>query len=89
MLTSSGFIFLDKIRYNTASEDKVRFRILKNAVIFRFKIPRGEKIEPRYYITLPNGDVLMKDFDKKYIDPENSKLLKSDINITATFPIDT
>lgn len=88
LFTSSGFIFLDKVRYNKALEDRVNLRMLKNAVIFRFKIPRGEKVEPKYYITLPNGDVLMQNFDKKYIDPENSKLLKSWINITATFPID-
>ena len=86
-ITWSGSILLDRVRDAEREwKNKVNLRLLKNAVIFRFVLRPGQKVQPYYYLTLPNGDVLKEYFPKKYIDSVTGFLLTK-VSISASFPV--
>lgn len=67
-------------------KNKVSTRVLKNSVLFRFRLKDGDTLRSKYYVTLPNGDVREYDFPKSFIN-QNTGFLKTGIVINANFPI--
>lgn len=72
--------------HDAYGKNKVSTRILKNSVLFRFRLKEEDRIRAKYYVTLPSGDVREYDFPKNFVNKDTG-LLKTGIMINANFPL--
>lgn len=83
---SRGTVLLDRI-HETIGADRVRLTLQSRRTLFRFQVPTGKRVQPEYYVTLPNGDVRTSSFPSQYID--SSGYLRTGISIQSEFPMET